>query len=185
MKKNHVLLLVCSLVVVLILYLLAAYNGLLPGSLFQTDNERSDDVSENDPEDYDDEGENEGENEGELSIYTIDYNTFECTPSVILVPKDIKPDEEYIVKEVVANFREDANVIDIEKKDSGIYVYFAHDKAPVTGVSDKMENAMLNCIAYSLLDNIKSCDSIYFRTDKGEYTGDNITLDYDEPYVSR
>ena len=168
MKKKHVLLLVCSLVVVLILYLLAAYNGLLPGSLFQTDNERSDDVSENDPEDYDD----EGENEGELSIYTIDYNTFECTPSVILVPKDTKPDEEYIVKEVVA-------------QDSGIYVYFAHDKAPVTGVSDKMENAMLNCIAYSLLDNIKSCDSIYFRTDKGEYTGDNITLDYDEPYVSR
>lgn len=181
MKKKHVLLLVCSLVVVLILYLLAAYNGLLPGSLFQTDNERSDDVSENDPEDYDD----EGENEGELSIYTIDYNTFECTPSVILVPKDTKPDEEYIVKEVVANFKEDANVIDIEKKDSGIYVYFAHDKAPVTGVSDKMENAMLNCMAYSLLDNIKSCDSIYFRTDKGEYTGDNITLDYDEPYVSR
>ena len=54
--------------------------------------------------------------------------------------------KEYIVKEVVANFREDANVIDIEKKDSGIYVYFAHDKAPVTGVSDKMENAMLKIV---------------------------------------
>lgn len=123
-------------------------------------------------------------NDGELSIYTINYSTLECEPSVILLPEDTVVDENYIVNEVIANFKETVTIDSMSKKDGNIIVSFAKGSAPAVNVSTAMEAVMLDCIAYSLMDNVSGCHKIIFRIEDTPYTGVDITLGYDEPYIS-
>lgn len=120
----------------------------------------------------------------ELELYF--YNNEEgCVPTTSLIPADKIIDAELIVSEVTANFDEKVNVTDIEQKDDYVAIYFDSGSAPLIGVSKTTEEAMLDCIAYSLIDNLDECDKIYFRTDKGDYKSDDIELGYDEPYLTR
>lgn len=123
-------------------------------------------------------------NEGELSIYTIDYETLESIPSVSLIEPDTSINAELIIKEVTANFHEEVSVEKVEENDDSVAVYFEEEKAPMVGVSEKMETAMLDCVAYSLMDNLEYCTKVFFRGSKGNYVSDNIELGYDEPYIT-
>lgn len=125
------------------------------------------------------------EEKKELSIYTIDYNTYECIPSISMIPKESKVDAELIVNEVVANFKENVTVLDIKEQDDSVVVSFSSDDAPVKNVSRQMEISMLDSIAYSLLDNLSYCKEVYFRCGSKNYVSSNIELAYDEPYVSK
>ena len=53
------------------------------------------------------------------------------------------------------------------------------------GVSADIETAMLDCMAYSLLDNLEFCSNVYFRTNEGAYESENLSLEYDESYLSK
>ncbi len=121
----------------------------------------------------------------ELSIYTIDYNTYECTPSISVIPMDADVNAKLIVNEVVANFKEDVKIVDIEEQADSVAVSFSKNTAPVKNVSEQMEISMLDCIACSLLDNLDYCNEVYFRCGKDNYVSDNIELAYDEPYISK
>ena len=120
----------------------------------------------------------------ELEIYQ--YNDEDgCIPTTSLIPDDATIDARLIINEVNANFDEKVAVTDIEEKDDYVAVYFDSDSAPIIGVSAYTEEAMLDCISYSLIDNLDKCNKIYFRTNKGKYKSDDIELEYDEPYLTR
>lgn len=155
---------------------------LLTGFIFWFKSAKTPDIPE-DRNDYGDE-DDETVNDEELSIYTINYSTLECEPSVIVVPESTVVDENYIVKEVIANFKETISIDNISKKDGDIIVSFVRGSAPAVNVSAAMEAVMLDCIAYSLMDNVSGCRKIYFRIEDMPYAGVDITLESDEPYIS-
>lgn len=127
----------------------------------------------------------EGNESGELSIYTIDYDNLESVPSVSVIDPDTKVTAAIIVDEVIANFKESVSINDIEENSDSVIVYFTYGKAPMAGVSAGMETAMLDCIAYSLLDNLDYCSAVYFRSNSGNYKSENIELENDEPYITK
>lgn len=121
----------------------------------------------------------------ELAIYTINDDTYECIPSISLIPKDAKVDAELIVNEVIANFKENVVVLNIEEQPDSVAVYFSENSAPVINVSEQVEESMLDCIACSLLDNLDYCNEVYFRCGTDNYKSSNIELEYNEPYISK
>ena len=173
MKKKHVLILsllfAAAVVCCIIFYNINKPDGGIAGQ-----------VNTNQPDD-----EQIEEEDNELSIYTIDYDNQETMPSVIVVPENTVVDTDFILSEVQANFKEKANILYTEEYDDSICIYFDNDSPPLKGVSEKMEEAMLNCLAYSLIDNIGFCEKVYFRTNKGKYDGVSISLEEDEPYITR
>lgn len=136
-----------------------------------------------DTTEYDDE--ETGTDSIELSLYTIDYDTYECTPTVSVISEKSEINANLIINEVIANFKENVIVKDIVQNQDNIIVYFSDDAAPVKNVSEKMEYAMLDCIAYSLLDNLDYCNEVYFRSNDEIYESGYIYMNYDEPYISK
>lgn len=119
----------------------------------------------------------------ELPIYTIN-NDMECVQSTALIPNDTKIDASLVISEVTANFAKEIVVDKIEEGTDYVAVYFEKDSAPLKDVSKAMEEAMLDCIAYSLIDNLEYCKKVYYRSSEGIYSSRNITLEYDEAYVT-
>lgn len=121
----------------------------------------------------------------ELSLYTIDYDTYECTPTVSVIQSESEINAKLIINEVIANFKENVIIEDIIENPDNIIVCFSDDAAPVKNVSEKMEYAMLDCIAYSLLDNLDYCNEVYFRSNGEIYESCYISMQNDEPYISK
>ncbi len=121
----------------------------------------------------------------ELAIYTVNNNTFECEPITSVISPDAVIDATLIVNEVIANFPSKVGILKIEENKNNVVVYFDETYAPIKNVSSIMEESMLDCIAYSLLDNLDFCKEIYYRSSNDRYVSDNITLEKDEPYISK
>ncbi|MBE5936639.1 MAG: hypothetical protein E7265_01260 [Lachnospiraceae bacterium] len=119
-----------------------------------------------------------------LSIYTLDHGKG-CIPSISLIDKDQIIDAKLIVNEVIANYDEKVNIYDIEENEDNVVVIFEDNSAPMVNVAPQTEEAMLDCIAYSLIDNLDYCNEIYFRCKNGKYKSKNITFNVDEPYITR
>lgn len=136
-----------------------------------------------DSTEYDDE--KTGTDSLELSLYTIDYDTYECTPTVSVISERSEINAKLIINEVIANFKENVVVKDIVENSDNIIVCFSDDAAPVKNVSEKMEYAMLDCIAYSLLDNLDYCNEVYFRSNDEIYESRYIYMNQDEPYITK
>lgn len=124
-------------------------------------------------------------NEKEIPIYTINYDTLECEPSLIVASDTATISARYIVDEVIANFREHISIHDVFSENDRIIVSFSKDSAPAVNVSKDMESVMLDCISYSLLDNIENCNSVGFRIEDKAYESSYITMEYDESYVEK
>lgn len=124
-------------------------------------------------------------NEKEIPIYTINYDTMECEPSVIVVPDSKSISERYIVDEVIANFREQVSIYDVIVDKDRVIVSFCKNSAPAVNVSKEMESVMLDCISYSLIDNLDDCNCVGFRIEDEPYEGVAITMGYDESYVEK
>ncbi len=121
----------------------------------------------------------------ELSLYTIDYDTYECVPTVSVVESESEIDASLIVDEVTANFKEDVVIEDIIENPFDVVICFSDNAAPVKNVSEEMEYSMLDCIAYSLLDNLDYCNEVYFRSNGITYESNYISMQNDEPYISK
>lgn len=143
------------------------------------------DNDNNYPDSTEDADEETGTGSHELSLYTIDYDTYECTPTVSVIQEKSEINAKLIINEVIANFKENVVVKDIVENSDNIIVCFSDDAAPVKNVSEKMEYAMLDCIAYSLLDNLDYCNEVYFRSNDETYESRYIYMNQNEPYISK
>ena len=120
-----------------------------------------------------------------ITIYTIDYNSLECVPTVSVLEKGVKADANRIIEEVIVNFKEEVRVTDITQTKDSITVTFSDEAAPAMKVSEEMEFAMLDCIAYSLLDNLDYCNEVYFKTNEDGYSSTYNSWAHNEPYASK
>lgn len=133
----------------------------------------------------DETGLNDVEDGTKMTIYTIDYNTVECVPTVSVVDESDMTTAGKIVEEVIVNFKEEVIVTDISENKDSITVSFSDESAPIVNVTETMELAMLDCIAYSLLDNLEYCNEVFFKTHEKGYSSTHNSWAHDEPYVSK
>lgn len=120
-----------------------------------------------------------------VPIYSINDETLEIEDTVAELPEGQKVDAEFIVKEVVKSFADhgiEIGIYSVIQKEKGVYVSFEKDKAPVEDVGSTVEYAILNSISQSLLDNLDTCEKVYFKIEDGPYESGHFVFEEDEPY---
>ena len=90
-----------------------------------------------------------------------------------------------IMKEVIDLFAMHAITIQLDtitEKEDTIYISFQNVGAPVHGVSETVEEIILESIAKSLVDNLEGYEKVVFQVENEAYKSDNMQLEKDEIY---
>lgn len=119
----------------------------------------------------------------ELKIYTIDSKSNNVIPVTALVyGEEITPE---LIVDYVIESMEDAyyfiEVLEVITENDTVIVDFSADTPPCLSVSEKIENAILDSFAQSIVDNLENCKRIIFRTNGEYYKSDNKS--YSKDYV--
>lgn len=125
--------------------------------------------------------------EVELPIYTINDETLETEDAIAYVSADTKITAKVIVDAVVEAFGANSYEVKIDsvsQEDDTVVVNFKNNSAPVSGVGASAEVTTLDCISYSLLDNLSTCKKVIFRVEGEAYTSGHIELGINEPYMT-
>lgn len=125
--------------------------------------------------------------EVELPIYTMNDETLETEDVMAYVSKDTKITAEVIVNKVIETFSANSYEVKVQsvtQKDDTVIVNFEENSAPVTGVGASVEGTTLDCISYSLLDNLSTCKKVIFRIDGEAYVSGHIEMGINEPYIT-
>lgn len=120
----------------------------------------------------------------ELLIYVVNSST-DLDPITALVPADSQITPELIVATVVDSMADQSLVIGVESvttQDDIVIVSFYSDKPPLRNVGSGLEDAILNAIAQSLLDNLDDYHKVIYRVEGGPYASGHIELGLDEIY---
>ena len=147
-----------------------------------TNPETSTNETEKDPSSKDNE-----KLEIELPIYTINDETLETEDAIAYVSADTKITAEVIVAEVVKAFSANSYEVKIEsvsQEGDTVVVNFKKNSAPVSGVGSSEEITTLDCISYSLLDNLSTCKKVIFRVEGEAYASGHIEYGINEPYIT-
>ncbi|HEX3021027.1 MAG TPA: hypothetical protein VHP81_01360 [Lachnospiraceae bacterium] len=124
----------------------------------------------------------------EISIYTMNDETLETEDAIALVPANEELTAEVIVNAVVSVFSDnnyDVGVQSVSQENDTVIVNLLSNSAPVTGVGASAEATTLDCISYSLIDNLPSCNKVIFRIEGEAYETGHIKYGIDEPYCIR
>jgi len=124
----------------------------------------------------------------EVKIYTIDREaTLDKTVSVA-ENEEITP--QLIVKLVVSDIEDKSYVIKVnevltEVIDDGTYTVVDFDASapPVLDVGEGTETAILDAIAFSILDNMPDCSGVIYRVDGQAYKSSYHSYDYNRVYA--
>ena len=120
-----------------------------------------------------------------ITVFTID------TTHMTTVPSRVKKNEDddsvaYIALLVADNLEDnDIRVADAYLDGENAVIVFNSKGKPLKNCSAEMETLILDCFSTSVLDNVDGCRGVIFRSDKGEYASDNLTLGEDEIYASK
>lgn len=123
----------------------------------------------------------------ELPIYTINDETLETEDAIAYVSADTKITAKVIVDEVVKAFSANSYEVKIEsvsQEGDTVVVNFKKGSAPVSGVGSSEEITTLDCISYSLLDNLSTCKKVIFRVEGEAYASGHIEYKINEPYIT-
>lgn len=132
-----------------------------------------------------------GSENKELKIYSINYDTDEVEDSVAYISADEEISVRVVADAVIEGFDdygidvrindavvENGNaVVDFKKYEDGQGIF----KEP----TKKVEETVLNCISYSILDNIPEVQGIIFRIDGQAYQTDNFSFEENQVYDKR
>lgn len=127
----------------------------------------------------------------ELKIYAINFDTDEVEDSVVYIPADEEISVRLVADAVIAGFdnygievrlndavEENGNaVVDFKKNEDGSGIFGETTK--------KVEETALNCISYSILDNIPEVQGIIFRIDGQAYKTENFSFEENYVYDTR
>lgn len=122
----------------------------------------------------------------ELLIYSVDSSS-ELDPVIALVPADKEITPELIVDTVVDSMADQSLIIGIENvstENDTVIVSFYSDQPPLRNVGSGFEEAILNAIAQSLMDNLEDYHKVIYRVEGGPYASGHIELGLDEVYFS-
>lgn len=124
----------------------------------------------------------------ELQIYTLsaDLENVEAVTALVSAEGDLTPE---IIIEVVLEAMADAayfvEVTGISIEDDMIVVDFCKEAPPVTNTNHAVENAILDAIGQSLLDNLPAYNRISYSVEGDAYQTKNIELALGESYIER
>ena len=124
----------------------------------------------------------------ELQIYTlsVDLENVEAVTALVSAEGDLTPE---IIIEVVLEAMADAayfvEVLGISIESDMIIVDFCKEAPPVTNINHEVENAILDAIGQSLLDNLPAYNRIGYSVEGDAYQTKNIELALGESYIER
>lgn len=123
--------------------------------------------------------------EKSIQVYTIDEDSLESTSETVYLMGGEKLNAKNIMKEVINLFAMHGITIHLDtitKKENTIYISFQKDAAPVCGVSETVEEIILESIAKSLVDNLDNYEQVVFLVEGDAYKSDNMQMEKDEVF---
>lgn len=122
----------------------------------------------------------------ELMIYTVNVDSAEIEAITAVVQQDMEITPELIVTKVAESMEDQSLNLGIQsvttEKDN-IIVSFYSDQPPLSGVGGGLEEAILNALAQSLMDNLTDYRGVIFRSEGNAYVSGHIELGIDEVYL--
>ena len=123
--------------------------------------------------------------ENSIQVYTIDEDSMESVSEIVYLMDGEQITAKNIMKEVIDLFAMHAITIQLDtitEKEDTIYISFQNVGAPVHGVSETVEEIILESIAKSLVDNLEGYEKVVFQLENEAYNSDNMQLEKDEIY---
>lgn len=118
----------------------------------------------------------------QMGIYTIDSEDSEVMQVFVKYEKPLTL--QAIVSLVTQNMDEKVNVVSCKREGKKAIVVFSNKGAPMKGCNAKVEGMILECFSNSILDNLKGCQSIIFRSETGPYRGEHFSFEINEVYAT-
>lgn len=123
-----------------------------------------------------------------INIYIIDEKEANTLPIVSF----IKPEKFFpktIAESVISALGErvsDAKIGEVRLDNSSVFIDIETTKpeTPFGDVNGRVEEMILDCISYSILDNFAEFNTIYFTVNGEAYNSKNIKLDKDKPFIN-
>lgn len=122
----------------------------------------------------------------ELMIYTVNVDSAEIEAVTAVVQEDLEISPELIVTKVTESMADQSLNLGVESvtiENDNIVISFYSDQPPLSGVGGGLEEAILNAIAQSLMDNLTDYRGVIFRTEGKAYVSGHIELGIDEVYL--
>lgn len=128
-----------------------------------------------------------GDEERELIIYTMNYDTKEVEDTVAYIPQDQEITASLVAETVVDNLLDygveiTLNSVNVENENAVVDFKSTEDGEIYEDSSKKVEETVLNCISYSILDNVSDVNGIIFRIDGEAYKTESFSFDKDQVY---
>lgn len=128
-----------------------------------------------------------GDEERELIIYTMNYDTKEVEDTVAYVPQNQEITASLVAETVVDNLSDygveiNLNSVDVENENAVVDIKSTEDGGIYEDSSKKVEETVLNCISYSILDNVSDVNGIIFRIDGEAYKTEYFSFEKDQVY---
>ena len=124
----------------------------------------------------------------EVPIYTINTETMDTKATIASIPDDAEITAELIVQLVVSDIGDKAYVIDVNQvtlEEDLVVVDLSSKTPPITNVNATTEVAILDAIAFSILDNLPEIKGIIYRMDGEAYKSQNYSFGENEVYTSK
>ena len=122
----------------------------------------------------------------ELQVYTVNAETAEIETVTALIPEGSSITAELIVETTIESLADQSIIIETDRvitEDDKIIVSFVNDKAPYTNLGSGFEGAVLDAIAYSLIENLKDYSKVIYRIEGKAYVSGAYEYSIDEPYL--
>lgn len=124
-----------------------------------------------------------------INIYIIDEKAVNTLPIVSFVnPDTFSPGT--VAEAVILALGEragDTKIGEVKTEKASVFIDLEteHANLPFGEVSENVEEMILNCISYSILDNFSDFSNIYFTVNGEAYQSDNLKLDRDKPFINQ
>jgi hypothetical protein len=122
----------------------------------------------------------------ELPVYTVNAETEAVETVTALVPADSEITPQLIVDTVIESLADQSIIIaydNVSTSGDSVIVSFIKDKAPYSNMGSGYEAAILDSIAYSLLENLDDYHKVIYQIEGKSYSSGVFDYGIDEPYM--
>ena len=119
-------------------------------------------------------------------IYTVDASTAKVVRSTVMVRDDTDITPALVIDCIVDSLKDESLNLSfdgVEYSDGVCVVDFDDSIYTIAGKSADLEDAILDCIAQSVLDNVEGCMKIIYRIHNEAYSTVNRHFAYDFVYM--
>ena len=121
-----------------------------------------------------------------IFIYTVDATSESVVNKTVMVKESTEITPELIIDYIIDSLKDESvelNVKDVSYNNGDCIVDFDDTVKSIAKKSAKLENAILDAIAQSVLDNVDGCKKIKYRINGSAYSTANRTFALDYVYM--